>query len=446
MEKLVNLPSGFFAGLKQIDRIDLAQATILGFEEKLPDDLFKGLTTLTDLHMSQGQFQTLPNLDDLTAVRLFTAYSGRIHIDGQQNDIKFAGFASVKNLNLDGNHLTRIPSLTKMKSLASLWLADNRITTILPGDFKGPDQLVVLALGNNRIVSAAAEAFTDIPKFRFKPEDFDATNLDGTVYRDTYGIGIHTPIAGGYFGGGQAWSQPPISFSPNPVQCVWIGPFISDFDCDHCGIGYEVTSQEDPTCIKPPFRTFRGWAGSDAKTQLLLQDTRGVAIPRDDATNYLTLVTEHTYTIPAPKLLEQKDTLFVGYEQPFSQIKYEIDFSRGAEVDIGCDTSVVGNGAADPDISKDRFTHPASMQSINFQWIDGRANLVDPKNLDYGYYPLRCPRYHRFKVTKPGNFTIVSRTDFPPEFLHCVSVSSSSCCWLACRACDDCLPACCHRY
>ena len=55
---------------------------------------------------------------------------------------------------------------------------------------------------------------------------------------------------------------------------------------------------------------------------------------------------------------------FVGYQQPYTSIRYELDFSRGAEVDFGCGTAVVGNGAGDTYIPKDVFAHPLSMHKI----------------------------------------------------------------------------------
>ena len=73
-------------------------------------------------------------------------------------------------------------------------------------------------------------------------------------------------------------------------------------------------------------------------------------------------------------------------------------------------TAVVGNGARDENIPKtDRnLEHPLSMLSHSFQWVHGRANLnADPPT--YGYYGTRCPRYHRFTLTRPGNVTFVSR-------------------------------------
>ena len=103
---------------------------------------------------------------------------------------------------------------------------------------------------------------------------------------------------------------------------------------------------------------------------------------------------------------------FVGYKQPYSRIRYELDFLLGAEVDLGCGTAVVGNGAGDPIISKDVFAHPLSMHRISYQWLTGRGNLkAEPPTP--GFYPQGCPRYHRFRIVKPGNFTFVRTFTLP---------------------------------
>ena len=85
---------------------------------------------------------------------------------------------------------------------------------------------------------------------------------------------------------------------------------------------------------------------------------------------------------------------------------YELDFSLGAEVDLGCGTAVVGDATNDGNVPKSQTRHPLSMFEFSYQWTEGRAapNSVPP---DPGFYPQRCPRFHRFTVTKPGNFTFV---------------------------------------
>ena len=222
-------------------------------------------------------------------------------------------------------------------------------------------------------------------------------------------LGVRRPTLlllplGGVRGAGAATTATP---APPPTAC-------------------DPTGDGDAACDKPEFRPYRGWQGSKERARLQLQDTRGAAVKIDNGTGttVVTLLTDQTYTIKAPKLLQQKDDMFVGYKQPYSKIKYELDFLLGAEVDIGCGTSVVGNGAVDENIPKSVYAHPLSMQEYSFQWIAGRVNLkADP--IDYGYYPTRCPRYHRFRVTRPGNFTFVRAAAWRSFALKCYSLSHS---------------------
>jgi len=57
------------------------------------------------------------------------------------------------------------------------------------GDFAGATALVMLTLAGNRIVSVAAEAFSNLKAMQFEPEDFEPTNSDGTNYTSAYGCG-----------------------------------------------------------------------------------------------------------------------------------------------------------------------------------------------------------------------------------------------------------------
>ena len=75
-------------------------------------------------------------------------------------------------------------------------------------------------------------------------------------------------------------------------------------------------------------------------------------------------------------------------------MQYELDWARGAEVDLGCGTMAVGDSTHDPLISKaGPFTypdgpsvqgdkHPNSMQRISYQWPTGQR---DPQKKDPGF-------------------------------------------------------------
>ena len=191
------------------------------------------------------------------------------------------------------------------------------------------------------------------------------------------------------------------------MDCRWVGPLQSDLNCSGCVLGYETASStKNTSCVKPPFRPYRGWSANHS--WLRLQDTlRGTAAVRNASTGVTvaTLLTGHTYSIPAPQL-EPKERHYVGYKPPHTQIFYELDFSRGAEVDIGCGTTVVGDSTLDGMVSKNKTKHPLSMQRFSYAWMVGRRNNnVNASPPDFGVYPQKCPRYHRFRVTVPGTFT-----------------------------------------
>lgn len=220
-----------------------------------------------------------------------------------------------------------------------------------------------------------------------------------------------------------------------------------------CVLGYEMSSATNTTCVKPEFRPHSGWEGSSGQALLQLQGIDGGVLNGTDANTPPILLTEHTYTIPAP-MLEPKERMFAGYQQPYvftpdlgqlvrmasapevcvhvrsiaamcatarrdrwylcctcivlncrySKIQYELDFSLGAEVDIGCGTAVVGDAAVDANIPRTTFAHPLSMHHLSWQYPMGRGDLKADPQIP-GHFANRCPRYHRFRVTRPGNVT-----------------------------------------
>jgi len=193
--------------------------------------------------------------------------------------------------------------------------------------------------------------------------------------------GLYRSAGLGSFGSGKTFDFPALSLGGNPVECLWVGPLFNDFDCSTCTLGYESETiggangtAATTTCIKPTFQPRKGWTG---RAQLSLQDHTGTKLVPDAATSTpVTLLADQTYTIPAPPL-EPKERSFVGYELPSSKIYYELDFSRGAEVDFGCGTTVFGDGTHDVaqvPKTKENVAHPLSM--YNHQW---------------SYVCLKCP-------------------------------------------------------
>ena len=51
----------------------------------------------------------------------------------------------------------------------------------------------MLTLAGNRIISVAAEAFSNLKALQHTPDDFNPKNEDGTSYKNVYGFGVCHP-------------------------------------------------------------------------------------------------------------------------------------------------------------------------------------------------------------------------------------------------------------
>ena len=237
---------------------------------------------------------------------------GALEMTDDEYGTKFNNLVSIDYIYLPSNQLSRIPSLKNMGKLKALHLAENKITMIAPGDFAGATQLVSLKLSGNIIVSIAKEAFLALSAFRVLPHEFNPTKKDGTLYTTGPGMPVWTnPALGAFedplghtkFG----YSSVAIGLAPNPVECLWVGPRMSDFDCSTCVLGYERDRTATvPTCAFPDsFKPHRGWHGSSNQTLLKLNDTHDNAIEQyldTEGTNISILLTGHTYVIMKPLL------------------------------------------------------------------------------------------------------------------------------------------------
>ena len=190
---LATLPEEFFKGKSQLKKLYLQSSFNLGAQERLPDGLFKGLTSLTHLDLSDCQYHRLPNVNDLTALTSLLSIKADLHmgIEGEESEseTKFDGLSSVTGLFVGGNFLRRVPSVKNMRSVQTLSLQANRITMIAPGDFRGAIQLNSLLLGNNLIKSVAPQAFVNLASLRVAPDVFNPTNADGSPVLPSYGTG-----------------------------------------------------------------------------------------------------------------------------------------------------------------------------------------------------------------------------------------------------------------
>ena len=69
--KLATLPQRFFWAKSQLKTLHTVGSVDLGSQERLPDDLFQGLTSLIELDLEGCPLHRLPNMDDLTVCGTF---------------------------------------------------------------------------------------------------------------------------------------------------------------------------------------------------------------------------------------------------------------------------------------------------------------------------------------------------------------------------------------
>ena len=115
----------------------------------------------------------------------------------------------------------------------------------------------MLHLGDNDIVSVAVEAFKNLVALQVDPDKFNPVDANGDAYYDFFGNRVWHHAEPGFFGGGQEWAQTAMSFAPNPVECRWVGPRVSDLECDSCLLGFQVTYATPPLplpLVTPPCR------------------------------------------------------------------------------------------------------------------------------------------------------------------------------------------------
>ena len=315
LTKLETLPEAFFSGLGQLQLIDAPGWSRFGVEERLPDALFQGLTSLAELNLGDCRLKHLPSLNGLaalTSLKLYANADGNWHMDAEESASKFDSLTSVALIIATDTQLSRIPSLKRLGMLNTLWLSNNKITRIGRGAFKGATQLLMLELGGNQITSVAAGAFAVLTAMRFTPDIFAKDNAQ---WRDDFGTALWLQAGEGRFGGGKSYAVVPIAWAPNMVECRYVGPYVSDLNCSTCVLGYETTSALNTTCVKPGFKPYRGWLADYSR--LWPHDTHGLPAKGSartaERTSTPALLAQHTYTIPAPRL-EPKERRFVGPE------------------------------------------------------------------------------------------------------------------------------------
>ncbi len=139
-ERIETLQSGDFAGLTNLEQLDLYGNDLT----TLPPNVFAGLTNLRQLNLWHNDLTSLsPNV--------------------------FAGLTNLRILDLDDNDFADIPPnvFAGLTNLVYLWLNDTRLTTLPPGLFAGLTNLETLVVSGNEFTTLPPDVFANLTSLEY---------------------------------------------------------------------------------------------------------------------------------------------------------------------------------------------------------------------------------------------------------------------------------------
>ena len=110
-----------------------------------------------------------------------------------ESESKFDNLSSLEVLLINGQSLTRLPSMKGLGNLEQFWIDNNKITQIASGAFLGASRLLMISLQHNRITCVADGAFSDLTRLNVLSDGFAPTNEDGSPWQSSFGIGAWVP-------------------------------------------------------------------------------------------------------------------------------------------------------------------------------------------------------------------------------------------------------------
>ena len=134
-ERIETLQSGDFAGLSNLEQLDLYDNELTA----LPPNVFAGLTNLRQLNLWHNDLASLsPNV--------------------------FADLTNLRSLDLDDNDFADIPPnvFASLTNLQYLWLNDTRLTTLPPSIFAGLTNLQYLVVSGNEFTTLPSDVFANL--------------------------------------------------------------------------------------------------------------------------------------------------------------------------------------------------------------------------------------------------------------------------------------------
>ncbi|CAH2221292.1 opticin isoform X1 [Pelobates cultripes] len=145
--KIEQIRSGDFAGLKKLKRVDLSSNSL----SQIDEDAFRLLPSLQELILSENQLRALPELP-----------SSLVHLDAKLNQLQSSGI--------------RTEAFKDLTKLQFLYLSDNKLDYI---PVPLPFSLQSLHLQNNKIQTMHKDTFCDSQDRTFIRRALEDIRLDG---------------------------------------------------------------------------------------------------------------------------------------------------------------------------------------------------------------------------------------------------------------------------
>ncbi len=179
-EDIASLKSGDFAGLSNLDVLELSRNTFT----TLPANVFSGLTSLTSLKVSNGELSSID-------ARAFSGLTALEVLKLDTNDLDslpgtvFSGLTTLITLELNGNDLASLPGtvFNGLSALHTLHLQSNDLETLPAGLFSGLSALSTLTLADNDLTAIPAQVFSGLSALEIlNLSDNDLNSLDAGVF------------------------------------------------------------------------------------------------------------------------------------------------------------------------------------------------------------------------------------------------------------------------
>ncbi|XP_022084419.1 uncharacterized protein LOC110975875 [Acanthaster planci] len=160
--RLSSLPSGVFSQVHSLVELDLAHNGIRDFPTDVSQDLRN--VQMLDLSSNPAGLISTAIFEHMVALQQIKLSSliGISEID--LSGLAFDGLGNLVTLNLDGNHLNKVPTaIRSLSNLTSLDIHSNAIEMLNADDFYHPSLLEYLNLNDNQLTEIPTAALAQLP-------------------------------------------------------------------------------------------------------------------------------------------------------------------------------------------------------------------------------------------------------------------------------------------